>query len=90
SSVQNTKETQSIALEIYIANGTASGYVYNDDGKSYEYQNGEFAKTGLTATLQNGEVQVKATHSGKVNLQLEITTIQVFGEKTNKITRAGI
>ncbi|QDA73581.1 glycoside hydrolase family 31 protein [Listeria seeligeri] len=90
SSVQNTKETQSIALEIYLANGTASGYVYNDDGKSYEYQNGEFAKTGLTATLQNGEVQVKATHSGKVNLQLEITTIQVFGEKTNKITRAGI
>lgn len=90
SNVQNTKETQSLVLEVYLANGKAAGYVYNDDGKSYQYEQGELSKTELTASLQNGEVQVNASHNGKLNLQLEITTIQVFGEKTNKIIRAGI
>ncbi|HAJ9613506.1 TPA: ROK family protein [Listeria monocytogenes] len=90
SSVQNTKETQDLTLEVYLDGDVASVYVYNDDGKSYQYESGAASKTTLTATFKNGEVLINATHQGEANLQHKVTTIQVFGEKTDKITRAGI
>ncbi|EAG8014942.1 TPA_asm: alpha-glucosidase [Listeria monocytogenes] len=90
SSVQNTKETQELTLEVYLDSETATGYVYNDDGKSYQYESGAVSKTKLTATFKNGEVLINATHQGEANLQQKVTTIQVFGEKIDKITRAGI
>ncbi|EHW9791662.1 glycoside hydrolase family 31 protein [Listeria innocua] len=89
-SVQNTKETQDLALEIYLDNDEASGYVYNDDGKSYQYESGKISKTAFTATFKNGEVQINGDHHGEENLQQKVTTIEVFGKKIDKITRAGI
>ncbi|EAG7376653.1 DUF5110 domain-containing protein, partial [Listeria monocytogenes] len=83
-------ETQELTLEVYLDSETATGYVYNDDGKSYQYESGAVSKTKLTATFKNGEVLINATHQGEANLQQKVTTIQVFGEKIDKITRAGI
>ncbi|EFR86069.1 alpha-glucosidase 2, partial [Listeria monocytogenes FSL F2-208] len=48
------------------------------------------SKTTLTATFKNGEVQINANHQGEEKLQQKVTTIRVFGEKIDKITRAGI
>lgn len=74
-----------MTLEVYLDGDVASGYVYNDDGKSYQYESGAASKTTLTATFKNGEVLINATHQGEANLQHKVTTIQVFGEKQTKL-----
>lgn len=58
-----------MTLEVYLDSETATGYVYNDDGKSYQYESGAVSKTKLTATFKNGEVLINATHQGEANLQ---------------------
>lgn len=60
------KPLSTLTLEVYPdANGNASGFLYEDDGISFGYKNGEYCLTRYTCHLENGKTIVEAQREGK-------------------------
>lgn len=58
--VQNTKEIQDIELQIYHSeDGEMTGYLYEDDGYSYNYQANEYSLTTFSVDKDNKLINKK-------------------------------
>lgn len=49
-------------LEVYLDGDVVSGYVYNDDGKSYYYESGVVFKIIFIVIFINGEVLINVIY----------------------------
>ncbi|MFP5113997.1 glycoside hydrolase family 31 protein [Bacillaceae bacterium C204] len=76
SAVKNTKEKQDIELQIYHSENGMMGYLYEDDGYSYDYHDGEFS----LSTFKMGEdLELRTEREGFYTEVASIKNIEIIG-----------
>jgi alpha-glucosidase len=73
--VQNTKENQEIELQIYYSEEDMIGYLYEDDGYSYNYREKEFS----LSTFRIKEGQLNTEREGLFSQTASIKNMKIIG-----------
>ncbi|MEM7554791.1 MAG: TIM-barrel domain-containing protein [Cyanobacteria bacterium P01_A01_bin.84] len=84
--MQHTGELPVDRLRLRIAPGEGEFTLYEDDGTSFEYRNGEFFTTTYRVSMEGEQVivNISARTTGKPNTEWEIVPLQVVVEVLGK------
>ncbi|WP_416828413.1 TIM-barrel domain-containing protein [Ectobacillus polymachus] len=74
--VKNTKENQDIELQIYYSEEDMIGYLYEDDGYSYNYRDKQFSFT--TFKIKEGQLNIE--REGQLSKLASIKSTRLIGE----------
>ncbi|WP_142301026.1 TIM-barrel domain-containing protein, partial [Bacillus sp. 7884-1] len=74
--VKNTKEKQKIELQIYHSENGMTGFLYEDDGYSYNYRKDEF---NLQTFNMGEDLQLRTEREGSYSEAAPIKNIEIIG-----------
>lgn len=78
--VQNTKEVQDVELQVYLSGEKkAVGHLYEDDGYTYDYQQGHYGFTTFTALEEADDIRLVKQTDGTYEEHAFIKNVQLIG-----------